>query len=96
MSPLDERDHELSMRISRRARRPEDNIGMRDLIVHRLSDTHKAVARISFRDKAISVYCEPCREWAKFTEDDDFPTEWQCPMCKREYGMEFAVMEELE
>ena len=84
----------LSMRISPRARRPEDNEGLRSLIVHRLSDTTKAVARISLRGGNVSVLCENCTQWMPIP-DDEFPTRWRCALCERVFEMEFAVLEEI-
>lgn len=68
---------------------------MRSLLIHRLSDTDKAVARLSFRFGTVSMHCEPCQEWMP-APDDDFQLRWTCPTCGRRYGMEFAVLEELD
>lgn len=85
-------DFDLSMRISPRARRPEDNEGLRDLRVHRLSDTTKAVARVGLRNGRISIYCEACGTW---TPVEEFPVEYDCA-CGRSYRTEFVIFEEVE
>ncbi len=91
---LDGADWQLSMAISPRSRQEERNQGLRTLIVHRLSDTSKAVARVSLRGHQVSVRCEPCQQWCR-TPDDEFPLQWRCPACHRLYQMEFAVLEEV-
>lgn len=97
---MDDRDYTLSMQISPRARRPEDNEGLRTVLVNRLGDSRKAVARIGLRNNRFSVFCEPCERWTVNPEDlpggDDFPTEFRCPHCRRLYELEFAVLEEVE
>jgi hypothetical protein len=91
---LDAEDYGLSMRISPRARRDEDNEGLRTLMIHRLSDTTKAVARLSLRGGHVSLLCENCTRWTQ-APDDNFPTTWKCPECAREFEMEFAILEEV-
>ncbi len=91
---MNQDDYTLSMRISPRARRSEDNEGLRTLLVLRLSDTQKAVARLSLREGHVSVLCEPCGIWQP-APHDEFPLEWRCNQCERLYAMEFAVLEEV-
>jgi hypothetical protein len=94
-NPHDVTDRELSTRISPRAHRPQDNEGLRRLIVNRLSDTNKAVARLSLRRNEMSMYCEPCKEWSTDLEEE-FPEEWRCPRCRRLYLLEFAILKEVD
>ncbi len=82
------------MRISPRARREEDNEGLRSLVIHRLSDTTKAVARIGLRSGLVSLLCENCDTWTG-APGDEFPMRWTCTLCERVYEMEFAVLEEV-
>lgn len=91
---MDEDDYRLSMRISPRAKRDVDNEDLRTLVIHRFTDTAKAVARIGVRTGEVSVFCEPCDEWCRLGTDQ-FPARWTCPWCGRTFAMEFAVMEEL-
>lgn len=92
--PLDPRDHQLSMRISPRARRQEDNRALRSLLVHRLTDGWKAVWRRSLADeRRASLYCERCEEWFPHKA---FPVEWQCPSCEQWFRVEFAAYEAVE
>jgi hypothetical protein len=92
--PLDPRDHQLSMRISPRARDADNNLDLRTLIVHRLSDTEKAVGRISLRGGSFAVFCEPCKQWTR-QGAISLTEEFLCPRCGRLYEIEFAVLEEV-
>lgn len=91
---LSEADWRLSMRISPRAKRDADNQGLRGLLLHRFSDTNKAVARVGLRNHTISIYCEACDTWTRL---DDFPLdyEYDCS-CGRSYRAELVVFEEVE
>jgi hypothetical protein len=92
---MEPRDRALSMRISPRARRPEDNEGLRSLLVHRITEGAKLVWRRSLSNESqSSLYCEPCNQWTRV--GDNMPIEWQCLTCQREYRIEFAIYEELE
>lgn len=89
---MGEDDYRLSMAVSRRPRTPRpDEADLRALLIHRLTDTTKAVGRISLRDGAISVFCEGCHRWVRVEE---FPLEWDCP-CGRSYATELVVLEEI-
>jgi hypothetical protein len=89
---LSPEDYQLSMRVSRPARRPEDNQGLRSMIVHRLLEGPKAVLRFALRTGQASVHCEPCGVW---TSVDDVLDVWQCPRCLREYEAEFVIYSEV-
>jgi PHP family Zn ribbon phosphoesterase len=82
------------MRIAPRAKRTVDNADLRTLLVHRLSDTEKAVARVSLRgEEGFSLFCEPCMSWT--SREDDMRMAWKCPRCGRVYMTEFIVLEEV-
>jgi hypothetical protein len=88
-------DYHLSMRISRRPRHETaGDESLRSLIVHRLSDTTKAVFRRSLRRGNVSEYCESCDSWDK-RHDEGLPEEWRCRDCDRLFRLEFAVYEEI-
>lgn len=89
---LSPEDQILGAAISRPARYPEDNLGLRSLLVHRLTGTTKAVARIGLRNDRISVFCEGCGVW---TPVEEFPLEFDCN-CGRSFTTEFVVMEEID
>lgn len=92
-------DWRLSMRIGPRAHNPDDNDNLRSLMVHRLSDTMKTVARRGLRrEYRVSWFCEPCELWVK-REDDiaaGLPMKVTCPTCDRHYRLELAVYEEID
>lgn len=97
MQRMDKRDYDLSMAISPKARRAEDNEGLRSLLVHRLMDGWKAIARRAIKDEdRVMVYCEHCRHWSPVRTPDAIPTQWECGSCNRLYRMEFATYEEVE
>jgi hypothetical protein len=84
----------LSFRIAPRAKNDADNLDLRTLLVHRLSETWKSVLRAPLRRAGrASMLCEQCDKWASVV--GDVPTEWTCPTCRTVYVMEFAVYEEL-
>lgn len=89
---MPERDFQLSMQISPRSRRPERNEGLRQLLVHRLTGTGKAVARMSLTGGSIGIFCEGCKCW---TRVEEFPLEFDCA-CGRSYRTEMAIFEEVE
>ena len=86
-------DQVLTARISQSARRA-DIASLRRIVVGRLGDSQKAVARLSLRGATVSVFCETCLRWLP-APNNDFPIEWRCPACKRLYEMEFAILEEV-
>jgi hypothetical protein len=91
--PMSRADYKLSMTVSRRPRTPRpDEDQLRTLLVHRLTNTKKAVGRVSLRDGAIGIYCENCRHWTRI---DEFPVDFDCA-CGSKYRMELAVYEEVE
>jgi hypothetical protein len=88
------KDRRLGFRISPPSRDPKQNLGLRELMVRRLTPGEKGVWRRSLRDElTASTYCEPCEKWFRF---DKFPLEWQCDGCQRWYRVEFATYEEME
>ncbi len=90
---MSDEDRSLSMRISPRALRPEDNEGLRSLLVHRLAEGDKGVWRRSLRDEdQVSFYCEPCDRW---WQREPLAEEISCGKCSRVYRVEFAVLEEV-
>ncbi|MCX4826663.1 hypothetical protein OG883_44285 [Streptomyces sp. NBC_01142] len=93
--PLSPRDFRLSMKISPMRPNGPDDEGLRSLLVHRLRDAAKAVARIPLKAnlataglKKYSVHCEPCRAWFDLPE---WGEEVTCPKCGRLYALELAV-----
>ncbi|MFJ4700477.1 hypothetical protein ACIP5N_22140 [Streptomyces sp. NPDC088768] len=69
--------------------------GLRSLLVHRLRDAAKAIARTPLKTniltaglKKYSVHCEPCRAWFDLPE---WGEEVTCPKCGRLYVLELAV-----
>ena len=90
---LSQEDHQLSMRISPRARRAQHNTGLRSLLVHRLLPGSKAVFRVSLERGNFSVHCEPCNRWERV---DDPLEEWRCERCGREYEAELIVYNVIE
>lgn len=84
---MDERDRELSGKISPASRRPVP--GLRTLYVKRLRAGLKAVLRRGLRSDEFSVYCETCG-WQRWG-DSEPPFEWVCPSCDGLYRMEFAI-----
>jgi hypothetical protein len=83
-------DYRLSKKTSARARLYENNLGFREILAGRLTETTKAVARVGFRTRKYSIFCEGCNRWNHLMESRDFPPEWTCE-CGRHYLMEYAV-----
>lgn len=100
MTPLDSDDYRLSMAISPRAVREDDNADLRVLLVHRLHDSLKAVRRWALRSNSSSTYCENCARWVRHSSSDatapTVPAEWRCPYCEKRWGVELIVYGELE
>lgn len=87
-------DYKLSMAVSRRPRTPRsDEDRLRSLLVHRLSETRKAIGRVSLRDGSLSIFCESCQRWTRI--DDEFPVDFDCA-CGSRYRMELVAYEEVE
>jgi hypothetical protein len=93
---MSQEDRALSMRLSPRAARAEDNDDLRSLLVHRLPPADLAVWRRALRTDKAALHCEPCRRWEQLPDGEAAPAEWQCPACDRRYGIEFAVYAELD
>lgn len=91
--PLDDADYRLSGKISRRSPTLPDPPGLRTLMVHRLSDSFKAILRRALHSHEISVFCEACEKW---THSKTLPGEWHCTTCDRRYRVEFVIYEEIE
>lgn len=90
---LDKDDYKMSMAISRRGKNDEPD-ELRSLLVHRLSDTAKAVIRRSLtRGNTLSGFCEPCMRWTGRTAIDET---FRCPYCERRYRVELLIFEEIE
>lgn len=90
--PLNPDDHRLSMRISPRSRNPEP-VGLRSLLVHRLTSTVKAVLRRPLRGGEFGLYCEPCDKWIHTPEA---PESVCCQTCNRVYRVELVIYEEVQ
>lgn len=98
--PLRGRDYQLSMRVSPRARNDFENDGLRSLLVHRLRDAAKAVARISLKRDlatadtadAYNVHCEPCDAWFVLRK---WGEEVVHEKCGRVYVLEMAIFSEI-
>jgi hypothetical protein len=91
---LDEDDYALSMAVSPRARQEENNLDLRSMLVHRLSDTAKAIWRRGLRSDNTSAYCEHCRHWTRNVGIAQ-PL-WTCARCARVYRIEFVIYEEVD
>jgi rRNA maturation endonuclease Nob1 len=90
-------DYRLSMATSRRRRDGEDVHPMRDLRVHRLRDTLKAVLRMPMSanirtSRKYGIFCEPCDRW--FTTEGA-GERFDCPKCRSVYVLEYAVYSRL-
>lgn len=92
-SRLSEEDFRLSVAVSRRPKtpRPDEHL-LRSLLVDRLTNTKKAVGRVSLKDGALAIFCEGCHRWRTVEE---FPVDYDCD-CGRRFVMEFCVYEEVE
>jgi hypothetical protein len=89
MANLSPEDYHLSMAISPRGK--IDPGELRSLLIHRLSDTDKAVLRRPLRQSGFGIYCEPCSRWTKI--GDEAPQEFTCFGCDTLYRVEFAIYE---
>jgi hypothetical protein len=90
---LSEEDYGLSMAVSRRPRIPRpDEDQLRSLLIHRLTNTKKAVGRVSLNNGALAIFCEGCRHWIAVEE---FPVDYDC-QCGRKFVLEFCVYEEVD
>lgn len=87
-------DHQLSMRVSPRARNETANLGLRAMLVHRLRPTRKAVWRWALRADTSSVFCEPCLKWVPVNEEPE--PFWTCPECGRLYEVEMVIFSEVQ
>lgn len=91
---LDRRDWELSNRLSRPARDPRLNRGLRGLLLRRLDPHLKAVWRVGLRSDRCSIYCEHCHAWYQLTEGEQ-PDIWTCRGCGRRFQIEVIVYSEV-
>jgi rRNA maturation endonuclease Nob1 len=90
-------DYRLSMATSRRRRGGDEVHPLRDLRVHRLRDTLKAVLRMPMSqdirtNRKYGIFCEPCDQW--FTTEGA-GERFDCPTCHGVYVMEYAVYSRL-
>lgn len=96
---MDEDDYRLSMALSPRAAREEDNADLRAVLLHRLHDSLKAVRRWSLKGNGSSTYCEHCRRWIRHRSSEThaaaIPAEWRCPFCNKLWGIELIIYGEL-
>lgn len=93
---LNDGDWKLSMRLSRRGRLNSD--ALRSLLIHRLSDTPKAVVRRSLRHElhnSLSVFCEACERWVSLPEGA-ITSEFGCTLCDRRFRVELVVYEQIK
>lgn len=101
MKQLSDSDYDLSMRLSPRAKSPRGKVdpeSLRSLLIHRLSDTYKAVLRRSLRvdlGSTTSVYCEPCKRWSTANAEGATGTGFTCPSCDRRFRVELIIYEEI-
>ena len=93
MGRLNDDDYQLSMRISQRPRGGERE-PLRDMLVHRLSDTLKLVFRRGLRSNEVSSFCESCDKWQPGA-GDALPAEVRCEGCGRTFRLELAIYEEI-
>lgn len=93
---LGDDDYRLSMRLAPRRARGEDP-DLRTVLLHRLSDTDKAVARRGLKDQnSIGIFCEPCGSWARHPRGQSLPQVYTCGGCGRRFRVETLVYEEIE
>lgn len=90
-------DYRLSMATSRRKKGGVEDQPTRDLRVHRLRDTVKAVLRMRLSDnirtsKKYGIFCEPCDRWFTTIGAGE---QFDCPKCKGVYVLEYAVYSRL-
>lgn len=88
----------LSMAISKRRRDGEEKHELRNMLVHRLRLSAKAVLRMPLsqdiaKSRQYGIYCEPCKVW--FTTTQGAGERFGCPQCSGVYVMEFAVFTRL-
>lgn len=95
--PMDDDDYALSKRISQRSKNDDPDNPLRQLLVHRLTVSFKAVIRRPLKprphDKNLGLFCEQCDQWHRI---DGFPTITQCPGCNSLYRLETAIYEHVE
>ncbi len=86
-------DWSLSRAISRPARNPQDNEGLRTLLVGRVVEGPKGVWRRTLKDEDRgNFYCEPCDRWSRQDAVKEFLT---CGRCGRVYRVETSILEEV-